>query len=181
MALEPRDTPERYGLVSRALHWSMAALFAWQFLGMILKKLAEDSAAATFIRGTHSSIGALLFLLVVIRAVWAFSNRRERPAHGTGLLGRAAAAGHFALYALMIIAPALALLRAYGSGRGLNFLGMAQIIPATGTRIDWMVAPASALHGNLSWLLLALIVGHITMVFVHRDLLRDNTMAKMAG
>ena len=181
MAVEARDTPEKYGLVSRTLHWSMAALFAWQFLGMGLDAVAENTAIAKFFKSTHSVFGALLFLLVAIRAAWALSNRAARPAHGPGPLGRAAVAGHLALYALMIVVPALALLRSYGSGRGLNVFGLFQLIPATGVRVDWMVAPASALHGFLAWTLLALIGGHIAMVFVHRGLLRDDTLAKMAG
>jgi cytochrome b561 len=181
MSVELRDTPEKYGLVTRTLHWSMAALFAWQFLGMGLDAVAEDSGAAKFFKGTHSVFGALLFLLVAIRAVWALANRAGRPAHGAGRLGRAALAGHLALYALMIVVPALALLRSYGSGRGLNVFGLFQLIPSTGVRVEWMVAPASALHGFLAWTLLALIAGHVAMVFVHRGLLRDGTLARMAG
>ena len=181
MAIGLDDTPERYGLVSRALHWSMAALFAWQFLGMALDKVAEDSAAANFFKLTHSPFGLLLFVLVAIRALWAFRARNTRPGYETGLLGLAARAGHAALYALMIVVPFLALLRSYGSGRGLNAFGLWQVIPRTGERIDWMVAPASALHGPLAWVLLALIGGHVAMVFVHRGLFRDNVLAKMAG
>lgn len=30
------DTPQRYGRISRAFHWLMAALFAWQFAGALL-------------------------------------------------------------------------------------------------------------------------------------------------
>lgn len=182
MDLELRDTPERYGLVSRALHWSMAALFAWQFLGVAVRSVvAEDSAPDHFFHATHSPFGFLLFLLVLIRVLWTLTSRKTRPAYDRGPLGIAARAGHAALYALMIVVPLLALLRAYGTGRGLNAFGLAQIIPATGERIGWLVAPASALHGPLAWTLLVLIGGHIAMVFVHRGLLRDNVLAKMAG
>ncbi len=181
MAIALNDTTERYGLVTRALHWSMAALFAWQFLGMALDKLAEDSAVADFFKFTHSPFGLLLFILVAIRAIWALREHRARPPYEPGPLGLAARAGHLALYALMIVVPLLALLRSYGTGRGLNAFGLWQIIPKTGERIEWMVAPANALHGPLAWVLLALIGGHIAMVFVHRDLLRDNVLAKMAG
>ncbi|MFQ8430499.1 cytochrome b [Amaricoccus sp. W119] len=182
MDLELRDTPKRYGLVSRALHWSMAALFAWQFLGIVVRGVvAKDSALDQLFQTTHSPFGFLLFLLVLIRALWTLSNRRTRPAYDRGPLGVAARAGHAALYALMVVVPLLALLRAYGTGRGLNAFGLLQIIPATGERIGWLVAPASALHGPLAWALLVLIAGHVAMVFVHRDLLRDNVLAKMAG
>ena len=181
MGLRARDTAARYGWVSRTLHWSMAALFAWQFLGIVVDELAEKSALAGVFKGTHSAFGALLFALVALRAAWAYYNRARRPAHGRGLLGRAAALGHLTLYALMIVVPALALLRSYGTGRGLNPFGLFQLIPATGARVDWMVAPANALHGPLAWALLALIGGHVAMALFHEAVLRDRTIAKMAG
>lgn len=181
MAGPTKDTAERYGLVSRALHWSMAALILWQFLGMALRGIAEDSAVAEFFLRGHSPIGALIFLLLLVRGSWALLNRSHRPAHGPDLLGRAATAGHVALYALMAVVPAIALLRSYGSGRGLNAFGLFQVIPATGVRVDWMVAPASALHGPLAWTLLVLVGGHVTMAIFHDAVLRDRTIAKMAG
>lgn len=180
MAIESRDTPERYGWVSRALHWGMAALFAWQFFGVALDKLAEHSALAEFFGGTHSRVGFLLFVLVAVRLVWALVNRAHRPSHGTGLLGMAARVGHGALYALMVVVPALAILRSYGSGRGLNWLGV-QLIPATGVRVEGLMDPARALHGPLAWTLLVLIAGHVAMAIFHDAVLRDRTIAKMAG
>ena len=65
--------------------------------------------------------------------------------------------------------PALALLRAYGSGKGFSPFGL-PLMPATGVKVDWMVAPANAIHGFLAWTLLALIAGHIAMVIVHRNI-----------
>lgn len=180
--MQIRDTEVRYGAVTRGLHWIIAALIAWQFLGVILEgALGDQNALASAVAGFHSSQGFVLFVLIVIRIVWSLMNRADRPDHGAGLLGRAARMGHFALYALMFIVPALALLRAYGSGRGLNAFGLVQILPATGERVSWMVTPASVLHGPLAWTLLVLIAGHIAMVVVHRLVLRDGVLTRMAG
>jgi cytochrome b561 len=44
-----------------------------------------------------------------------------------------------------------------------------------------MVAPASALHGPLAWTLLALVGGHVAMAIFHDAVLRDRTIARMAG
>lgn len=83
---------------------------------------------------------------------------------------------HGAFYALMFAIPALALLRAYGNGKGWQ-----PWIVETGVEITWMVALANALHSPLSWILYALIIGHIMAVIAHRCLLRDRILSRMAG
>lgn len=174
------DTPARYGLVSRALHWGMALLFAWQFAGMVVKVTAGRTPLTAFLVGTHASVGALLFLLILLRGAWGLYNLRRRPPHEPGPLGLAARLGHLALYALMLAVPALALLRQYGSGRAFAPFGI-PLWPASGERMEALVAPANTAHGLLAWTLLALIGGHIAMVLLHRFLWRDGVLARMAG
>ena len=174
------DTPRRYGTVTRLLHWTMALLLAWQFTGMALKLILGKHPVSAFFVGTHGSLGAVLFVLLVVRLVWALCNTSRRPARDAGAVGWFARAGHTILYLLMLVVPALALLRAYGSGKGFTPFGV-QVMPATGERVDWMVAPASAAHGLLAWTLLALVAGHIIMVVIHRVVWRDDIAARMIG
>lgn len=175
------DSAQRYGLVSRFFHWAMAATLAWQFTGMALKiTVGRENAIAAFIMGTHKPVGALLMLLVLLRAAWALLQWRRRPRQPRSLLGRAATAGHAVLYALMLYIPLVALMRDYGRGRGFSPFGI-PLFPETGQQVDWLMAPASASHGLMGWVLLALIAGHILMVLVHQAFLRDGTAARMAG
>lgn len=180
MAIQWRDTPNRFGAISRGLHWGMAALFGWQFLGMGFEALAGETPLARTLNGQHFAIGTLILLLGLARLLWGIANRTRRPSHGSGLLGRLATLGHRALYTLMVVVPALAVLRTYGSGRGFAPFGI-PLFPATGERIDWMMAPARALHGPLAWALLVLIAGHVAMALIHGLLLRDGTLARMTG
>lgn len=168
------DSAQRYGVVSRVLHWAMAALLLWQFLTVLAP---EDSALETLIGGTHKSVGLLLMVLVVIRLAWALYNRGRRPA----ALSRAASLGHRVLYALMLVIPLLALMRQYGSGRAFEAFGMTIMSGFEGGKIEWMIAPASLLHGNLGLLLLVLIVGHVVMAFVHRRQGDVDVLGRMLG
>ena len=74
-----KDNRERYGKVSRILHWGMAVLLLWQFLSAGSHLLLEDTAVEAFFWSTHKPLGFLLFLLIIVRIVWALANRSQRP------------------------------------------------------------------------------------------------------
>lgn len=173
------DTPSGYGTVTRALHWGMAALFAWQFTGAGLRLLAEDTAIEGFFWSTHTTVGFTLWLLVLLRGAWGLANLRRRPRpEGTPALAAAARAGHLALYALMIAVPSLAILRAIGGTRGFSVYGL-ELGPPRETAIAALTAPGNALHGLLGWALLALVVGHVAMALWHGRIRGDATLRRM--
>lgn len=175
-----RDTPDRYGRISRWLHWGMALLFAWQFIGMGLRLALGRTPLVSFFVGSHASVGLLLMVLVLLRGAWGLANTRQRPPHGAGWLGRAAAAGHGALYLLMVVVPLLALVRAWGSGRAFSWFNTLPLWGA-GAKNEALMAPANAAHGLLAWVLLALVAGHVGMVLLHRWWWRDQVAQRMVG
>ena len=176
-----RDSPRRYGRLSRWLHWCMAALLGWQFLGMAAKVLlGRDHALTGLVAPSHSHVGLLLLVLVVLRALWGLTQLGRRPTLA-GMAGLAAWAGHGLLYLLMIAVPLLATLRMLGNTRPFVWFGVIPLNDGQGQRVDWMVDLARQWHGTLGWVLLALIAGHMLMVLVHRVLLDDGVAARMIG
>ncbi len=177
------DSPERYGLISRILHWGMAYLLVWQFGVILAYRLfgpLEIIKTITWYGPYHGTVGLLTALLVAIRAVWTLLNRHRRPSYGRGWLGRLAAIGHVGLHFIMFAVPWVALLRTYGVGGGWSPWGL-PLIPATGQRVEWMVAIGDASHGILAWTLAALMAGHVAMAIVHGMMLRDDVVSRMAG
>jgi cytochrome b561 len=172
-----RDTPQRYGRISRAFHWLMAALFAWQFAGALLYVGIGDTALTRFVGASHLTLGFTLFVLVGLRGAWGLMNLNRRPPH-PGRLGRAATLGHAVIYALMIGVPGLALLRQYGSGKPFSPYGL-PLMPGRESKIAWMTAPADLLHYWLGFTLLAVVLGHAAMAFVHRRLRKEDVLARM--
>ncbi|MFD1198939.1 cytochrome b [Brucella gallinifaecis] len=178
-----RDSPKRYGLVSRILHWAMAYILLWQFAMILSWKMVGPSPVLETIGAFgpgHGTVGFLTIVLVVVRAIWAFINRNQRPPQEAGLMGKLARIAHLTFYVLLFTIPALALFRAYGSGKGREQWGI-NIVPATGEKVEWMMAPANALHSPLSWGLCVLIILHILAVLFHRLVLKDNILSCMAG
>lgn len=171
------DTSTRYGTVSRAFHWIMVLLIAWQFLGMILRLILGRSPVVGFFVGTHANTGAVILLLAGLRVIWALIHRGQRPAHGAGVLGYAAGAGHLVLYALMILVPVSGLVMVANGPYGLTLFGV-QITPPAPELAAGGIKPP---HGFMAWVFGVLILGHIGMVMVHEHLWRDGTLRKMLG
>lgn len=173
------DSPGRFGRISRWLHWSMALLFLWQFVGMVLKVTIGRTPLSGVFVGVHRDVGLVLFVLLLLRGLWGLYNLRRRPSHQPGLVGLLAVLGHLALYGLMLVVPLIGLMRQYGSGRPFAPFGVPLMGPSD--PIPWMMAPANAAHGLLAWVLLALIAGHVLMVVVHRFVWRDEIAQRMIG
>ena len=171
------DSIRRYGSISRLLHWGMALLFALIFSVSLVHFFANESALDQLLWPMHRSVGALLLLLVLLRAAWALLNAGQRPPH----LSRAAHLGHLALYALMFAVPIIALVRQYGSGRPFAPFGIPLISARPDDKIDWMVQLGGLLHGELGWLLLACAIGHTVMALWHRRHPTQNVMPRMLG
>ena len=173
------DTPRRYGLVTRTLHWGMAILFAAQFVAAAARAiLPKENGIREALWSYHTDLGLTLFLLVLARGVWGIANISRRPPLHSGPVGRAALAGHAAIYTLMVVVPFVRILAAASGTRGLSYFGV-PIFPAREAEIAWMQGP-SEWHGEMGWLLALLIIGHAGMaVFWHHYKKRDGTLQRM--
>lgn len=176
--MQLHDSVDRYGTISRALHWGMAILIAWQFATAGARVLFEDSPLDSFLWATHKPLGLLLLILVAVRAAWSISNVGHRPAP----LSVMAKLGHLAMYVLIVLIPVIALMRQYGSGREFSPFGLPLMPGFEGDAIEWLEAPANLFHGWLGWLLLVLVLGHIVMTVAHRHRSGDaDVLRRMIG
>ncbi|WP_235866688.1 cytochrome b [Primorskyibacter flagellatus] len=101
------------------------------------------------------------------------------PAHA-GLNGRPATVGHVAIYALMVIVPAVGLDAEAVDIRGLIYLGI-EIFPPRETRTAFMRA-SEEWHATLGWIFGLLVLGDIAMaVGWHHLIKRDCSLERMSG
>ena len=170
-----RDTPTRYGSVSRLLHWATALLFIHQF-GRFFNRIDEgEHWLGALIGPLHVSIGALIGVLALVRIGWAVSQaQRPRP---QGPLGALASIGHKALYACMLLLPLAGTMYVLGHGYAWGVFGV-QLIAKSGVETPWMIALGNW-HSPLAWLTLLLVLGHIGAALLHHFVLKDDTLARM--
>ena len=149
-------------------------MLAWRGTGKNTFTLFLDSI------GPHGSLGLLILIVTLIRLGWTWVNRKQRPPQAQGIGGKLARLVHASFYALLLFLPVFALLREYGEGYEIRLYGMI-ILPEMERNITWMVAPANLLHSPMSWLLFALVIGHISMALIHRFWFKDKVLARMTG
>lgn len=150
------DNLQRYGSITRFLHWTMAVCYLFMFGTAVAWNMNEN---LKFLMNPHKAMGILLLLLSVIRVLWGLTQSFHRPKNGI-----TAKLGHWALYALMVAVPAMGMARQVGFGSNNQSL------------IDL----GNNFHGALAWVLLLLVVGHIGMVWVHK-IKGESIMPRMYG
>ena len=173
------DSADRYGLVSRFLHWGMAALFAMQFVSAAAHwALPRENTLRDALWSYHVDLGVTLFLLVLLRGVWGLWNLSRRPTE-SGPMEYLAKAGHAGLYVLMVIVPMIKIIGSAGGTRGFSYFGI-QIFPTRDAAIAW-TKTISEWHGTLGWILAALVLGHIGAALIwHQLIKRDGILKRMA-
>jgi len=123
----------------------------------------------------HVSIGALLLVLVIIRLLWAISQRDQRPMPESDL-ATAVKVSHRLLYTGLVLMPITGIMAMLGGGHGIKVFGL-QLV-AKGEEIGWAEILGS-LHSPLIMALTILIVGHIGMALFHHFIKADDTLRRM--
>jgi len=173
-----RDTKERYGVVSRLFHWGIALLVFWQLLKIFDRIDDGEHWVGQTLVPYHISIGVLILVFAVFRILWALSQRNNRPeAPPPPFMAFLARAGHFLLYAALLLMPLTGIAIMVGNGYGLEVFGM-QLV-AGGAEVPWLAEVGGALHSPVAWLLLLMVAGHAGMALVHHFVRKDGVLKRV--
>lgn len=173
-----RNTPDSFGLVSRALHWSMALLIiAMLALGLRIEQM-EPGLSNLWLYGLHKGIGIILLALVVLRLVW---HRLSPPPAPLGPPDawpqRLARWGHLAFYALLLVIPLSGWAASSASGLDVMLFGRWTIPPIAPVSEAWESA-GWAVHGAATKALIGLVLIHIGAA-LKREMGGDGTLRRM--
>jgi cytochrome b561 len=170
----------RYGRTAALLHWAIGlALLAQIAFGFLLDDIAPRGTPAR--AGTinlHKSIGLVLGVLIVARIAWRLAHAPPPwPDSMSAWQQRAAALGHRALYACMIVLPLAGYVGSNFSKRGIRFFG----VPLAPWGPDWPAAYSFfvGVHDVAALVFSALIAGHVAMALKHALIERDGVFARI--
>lgn len=107
LELSAVNESDRYGRVSRVLHWTIAFLFlALIPMGIFSSIIPEGTEYRIQYYMVHKTIGVTVLALVLVRLIW--NRKSKRPALDVSLTSKErklAHAAHIALYVMMIMIP----------------------------------------------------------------------------
>lgn len=178
--MQLRNSPQRYGAIAKALHWTIAVLVivAW-ILGTVGEDLPRGAVRDTgeFI---HMSAGLAILVLLIIRLIWRLSDPPPLPEQTP--FGRwADYAGiftHWILYVLLAAVILAGVTAQFADGESIPFFGLFEI--ASPWAKDHQFAEAvEELHEIAANALMIVAALHTTAAVAHHWLFRDRTLTRM--
>jgi cytochrome b561 len=167
ISMQIRDTPRGYGLISRILHWGMAAaLFALFGLGWWMTGLDYYSPYYKSAPDLHRSAGILFLAALLLRAGWRLANVKPGGAGLSPFERRAARIVHTAFYPLLLILALSGYLISTADGRAIDVFGWFKV-PAI---LEWpgLEDTAGLLHKWIAYAVVSLALIHAAAAVKHR-------------
>lgn len=171
------STEDRYGPLTRALHWGIAGLIVILLAsGLIADDLPKEIKATVI--PLHKGLGMIALGLGVIRLVWWLLDRTrpgEEPLRWEKWPARLAKWG---LLALALAVPLSGYLMSSYAGRPISLFGLVNVPLLVGPDIP-TAKEIKEVHEVLANGLLALVALHFAAALYHHFLRRDGILLRM--
>ena len=172
------NTSDRYGALSRALHWITAAVIvALIGVGMYMADLDKDDPSRLGIYNLHKSFGVLTIMLLALRLVWLrVSPAPALPTVLTAVEVKLVTVVKAALYALMLLVPFSGYMMSNAGGYPVGFFGLFTL-PAMFDKSKALGGFAHEAHEILAYVLVLAVLIHVAGALKHR--LKGNAEADL--
>lgn len=173
------NTKNSYGLISKFFHWIIAfSIFGLIFVGFTMADMAPSTEKYE-LYGMHKAFGTVIFMLIVLRLIWKFSDKTvEPPKDLPKILAFLAKAGHFLLYVFMLSMPISGILMSYFGGYNVPVFGLFTI-PAAASTSSQLAGIFHGIHTIGIFAFVAVIALHIMAALYHHFIRRDGVLMRM--
>lgn len=168
-----------YPATSKWLHWLVAACVLLTAVVAITMVRLPEGPTQDMLFVLHKSLGVLIFSLVVLRLANRLIRGAPLPAPGIERWQKAASsATHGTLYALLVAMPVVGYIGNSTFGAPTPFFGLFEIPPIT-PKNEPLSDALFVVHRWAGFLLIALVVMHISAALFHRFARRDTVLQRM--
>ncbi|MBA3897191.1 MAG: cytochrome b [Sphingomonadaceae bacterium] len=180
-----RSTNERWGWVTRALHWSIAlTVFGMIAAGLYAVSLDTSTRAGEMnyysVIDVHKSFGLLIIALMAFRLLWRVGERSPWPTAETPALEIVAARGaQVLLYAGLFVMPVSGYLWATAYGEPARFFGVK--LPGFVHFKGEQAKLVHHIHIITAFVLMTIIGLHILGALKNHFIDRNDVLRKMLG
>lgn len=174
-----KNSTERYGSVSIALHWLMVGLIAAVYACIQLHEVFDwGSALGEFFKTWHFMLGLSVFALVWLRLIVRLSQVTPRIEPELARWQHVSAKiVHVGLYGLMIGMPFAGWLMLSAAGKPIPFFGLGlPALIAKNEDLAYMIMEVHEAVGTAGYFLIGL---HAAAALFHHYIQKDNTLVRM--
>ncbi|MCW5588446.1 MAG: cytochrome b [Legionellales bacterium] len=175
-----RNTPESYGVLAKFFHWSVSSLIILMLIAGFIMVNLDNTPMQSTVYFFHKAFGLLILGLVVLRIVWTLSNPKPRlPAKLPMPLKIVAHLSHLLLYLAILAMPICGLLLSTYAGHPPSFFGLFTVtLPLAKDKA--LAELFGNLHSVFAFVIIGLLVLHVSAALVHHFIFKDNTLKRMA-
>ncbi len=180
-----RNSTTRYGGITKTFHWLTAILIFMAFpLGIIANGLpfenGEEIARKAWMFSLHKSVGVTVFIVAVLRILWALGQTKPALLNGDNRLEAfAAETVHWLLYASLVIVPLSGWIHhASTTGFAPLFLPFGDNLPGV-PKSETLAGLTSGIHIVFTKVLLVAVLAHVGGALKHFVIDRDKTLQRM--
>ncbi|GLQ86450.1 cytochrome b [Dyella flagellata] len=160
------------------LHWLTVLCLLGGVTAILIRDEVATRVARQWLLEIHRHFGLVVLTLFFIR-VGVRIRIGKLPAVGTPSLAMRAAAGlvHIALYVVLLIQPLLGWALSNAQGKPVHLFGLT--LPALVAADEDLADTLQQWHTQVAWLLLGLVVLHVSAALWHHFVLRDGLLRTM--
>lgn len=175
-----RNTQDNYGVVSKLLHWLIAALIIIMLCaGVSLQYLPKGDFSRNLLF-VHKSTGVTILGLMVLRLLWRWINPIPKFPSSMSLLEKMAARTvHFLFYILIIAMPITGIVMTLAGGYTVPFWGLGNIQLAMIPKYKPLSELMAHWHEYLAWTIAAFYLLHTLAALKHHFFDKDNILKRM--
>lgn len=172
------DSIESFGVVTRLLHWLIAAAIVVLFAsGVWMVELDYTSAYYTLAPAWHEALGMLVLFAMVLRIVWRFYNVWPSNNDLSALEKRLARMVHWGMYLAIMVVAVSGYLISTADGRAISLFGLIDV-PSL-LQAQGIETPAGKVHRIAAYVMIALAAGHTVAALKHHFVDRKPTLKRM--
>ena len=174
-----RNSNERYGVISQALHWIIVIMV---FTQIVYGTIAADlplGMQRLIVLARHKSIGMTIFILIFARLLWRLLNQvPSLPPQMSINERRLAHTTHWLFYVLLLCLPIAGWITSSASNLTVSWFGLFTW-PDLVEQNKQLADIAKEVHEFLGWILFAVIGLHFTAALRHHFILKDDVLVRM--